>query len=63
MPGDSDAVSTAISETDTWRNELAPHLSAPLDLQPYIPGITTTIQAGLEESSELVYERAGQLRR
>lgn len=58
MPGDSDAFTTAIYEADAWRDELAPHLSAPLDLESYIPGLTTTIQAGLDESSVLVYERA-----
>jgi predicted nucleotidyltransferase len=58
MPGDSDAFTTAICEAEAWRRELAPHLSAPLDLESYIPGITTTVQAGLNESSVLVYESA-----
>ena len=58
MPGDSDAFTTAICEAETWHNELAPHLSAPLDLESYISGITTTVQAGLDASSVLVYERA-----
>lgn len=58
MPGDSDAFTTAISEAENWRMELAPRLSVKLDLQSYIPGLTSTIQAGLDESSLLVYERA-----
>jgi uncharacterized protein len=58
MPGDSDAFTTAIGEADNWRNELGPCVSAPLDLQSYIPGLTPTIQAGLDKSSLLVYERA-----
>jgi predicted nucleotidyltransferase len=57
LPGDADAFTTAMFELDTWRKELAPRLSAPLDLQSYIPGITPTIQAGLDESSVLVYDR------
>lgn len=47
MPRDSDAFTTAIGEADNWRNELGPCVSAPLDPQSYIPGLTPTIQTGL----------------
>jgi hypothetical protein len=57
MPGDSDPFTTATNEAHKWRQQLAPSLSARLDLQSYIPGMSHTIQAGLNESSLLVYER------
>ena len=58
MPGDSSPFATWIGEAQTWRDELSPLLSATLDLQSYIPGESPTTQAGLDESSYLVYERA-----
>jgi hypothetical protein len=57
-PGDSNSFTTWICEADVWRSEFGPELSAPLDLQSYIAGKSPTIQAGLDESSLLVYERA-----
>lgn len=58
LPGDSGPFTTWISEAERWRKVLNASLSVPLDLQSYIRGESHTIQAGLDESSVLVYERA-----
>lgn len=57
MPGDSDAFTTVIAEAENWRGQLAPMLSARLDLQSHIPGQTVTVQKALDQSSILVFER------
>lgn len=57
LPGDSDAFTTAISEVDNWHAQLQPYVSFTIDLQSYIPGITPTIEAGLNDSSQLIYEK------
>lgn len=57
LPGDSDAFTTAISEVGNWRAQLQPQVSLTIDLQSYIPGITPTIEAGLNDSSQLVYQK------
>ena len=57
LAGDSDASTTWIYKAQDWRDELGRSLSVRLDLQPYIPGQSSTLQAGLDESSYVVYER------
>jgi uncharacterized protein len=57
LRGDSDAFTTAICELGSWRTELQPRVSLTIDLQSYIPGITPTIEAGLNDSSQLIYQK------
>jgi len=57
MSGDSDAFTTSMSELENWRAQLQPLLSIRIDLQSQIPGLTHTIQSGLDESSVLIYQR------
>jgi predicted nucleotidyltransferase len=57
LPGDSDAFTTALCEMKKWRSQLQPIVSMTIDLQSYVPGGTPTIEAGLKESSILLYEK------
>lgn len=54
--GDTSAFTTAIGEMGNWRSQLQPQVSLKIDLQSYTPGETPTIDAGLNESSILIYE-------
>ena len=56
-PGDSGPLATSLFELNSWHDQLSPKLGVKLHLESYIPGVTTTIQAGLDESSVLIYER------
>lgn len=58
MPGDTDAFTTAIGESENWRKALQARVSLKIQLESYIPGITTRIEAALKESSVLIYEQA-----
>ena len=57
MSGDTSVFTTAIAEMAKWRNEVQDMCRLKIDLQSYIPGETTIIEAALEESSRLIYER------
>src|SRR3569623_184201 len=58
LPGDSNAFTTAIGEAENWRHQLQPRVGLTVDLESYLPGITQTIEAALNESSVLIYERS-----
>lgn len=55
--GDSNLFTTGLSEPSAWRAELQPKARLTLDIQSYIPGDTPTVEAGLNESSRLIYEK------
>ncbi|MCK9419819.1 MAG: nucleotidyltransferase domain-containing protein [Nitrospirae bacterium] len=57
LPGDSDAFTTAIFEKNNWHLQLQPLVSLIIDLQSYISGMTPIVEAGLNDSSMLIYER------
>ncbi len=53
-----DLFTTALCEPSTWKVELTPLLKYKPDVQSYIPGDTPAVEASLNESSILIYERA-----
>jgi predicted nucleotidyltransferase len=58
MPGDADHFTTAIGERSTWADELQALAKCKLDVWSYRPGDTPKVEAGIRESSVVVYERA-----
>lgn len=56
LPGDSDLFTTGLCEPANWRKQLQPLLRLRLDMQSYIPGESEIVEAGLRESSRLIYE-------
>lgn len=58
LHGDHNAFTTAIGEIDNWQTQLQSKVSFTVDLQSYIPGITPTIEAALNESSQLIYQKS-----
>ena len=54
---ESGGIATWAFDTKTWKPELEGLLSLVVDLQRYKAGETATIQAGLDQSSILVYEK------
>lgn len=57
-PGAEDLFTTGLCEPSKWRAQLQPHARLQLDIQSYIPGDTPTVEAGLRETSRLIYRQA-----
>ena len=58
MPGDGDHFTTGLCAPSEWSAELQPEAKLKLDIWSYRPGDTPTIEAGLREASQIIYERA-----
>jgi predicted nucleotidyltransferase len=58
---ESGGMATWAFDTKQWKPELEDLLSLIVDLQRYKVGETNIIQAGLDQSSILVYEKKGKL--
>jgi predicted nucleotidyltransferase len=58
LPGDSNHFTTGLCGPSEWRDELQPLAWCTLDVQSYRPGDTPTVEAGIKESSVVIYERA-----
>ena len=55
---ESGGIATWSFDTKTWKPELELLLQDKIDLQRYKTGDTITIQAGLDQSSILIYEKS-----
>lgn len=58
LPGDGDHFTTGLCAPSDWREELQPLVRCKLDVQSFRSGDTPTVEAGINESSKVIYERA-----
>jgi len=58
LPGDADHFTTGLCERSTWCSELQALTKCKVDVWSYRPGETPTVEAGITESSVIVYERS-----
>ncbi len=57
MAGDTDAFTTSICEKQGWQDEVQTQCKLKIDLQSYIPGESEVIEAALQKSAILIYEK------
>lgn len=58
MPGDSDHFTTGLMGPSEWKAELQSNTRCKLDVQSYRSGDTPAVEAGIKESSRVIYEKA-----
>ena len=58
LPGDGDHFTTGLFGHSEWQAELQPHCLCRLQVESYRPGETPTVEAGIKESSRVIYDRA-----